>query len=111
VIALPRFVVLAHDWPEPHFDLMLEDGPVLLTWRLTDPPVVGRAIPAERIANHRICYLTYEGPVSGGRGSVRRVDGGTYVRTSPSDIHCEGESYRGIARWDAGRGEWRFSEI
>ena len=32
----------------------------------------------ERLADHRLDYLEYEGPVSGDRGSVRRVDGGQY---------------------------------
>lgn len=31
---------------------------------------------------HRRLYLDYEGPISGDRGSVRRVDAGTYERRS-----------------------------
>ena len=29
-----------------------------------------------RLDDHRLAYLTYQGPVSGGRGSVKRVDAG-----------------------------------
>src|SRR5207253_10100415 len=77
--AVPRFVILEHDHPELHWDLMLEVGDVLWTWRLCgDPETVGEAIPAQRIGEHRLLYLDYEGPVRGGRGTVRRWDAGTY---------------------------------
>jgi hypothetical protein len=32
----------------------------------------------ERLADHRLAYLDYEGPVSGDRGIVRRLDTGTF---------------------------------
>ncbi len=49
----------------------------MATWRLAAWPVgpAGR-IAAERIADHRWHYITYEGPVGGGRGTVRRLDRG-----------------------------------
>ncbi len=59
---------------------MLERGDVLLTWQLlrdpTDP--ANYPIPARRIGDHRKAYLTYEGPLSGNRGTVRRVDEGSF---------------------------------
>jgi hypothetical protein len=76
--AMPRFVILAHDWPRPHFDLLLEAGPVLKAWRLLAEPVPDAWVPAEPNADHRLMYLDYEGPVSGGRGEVRRWLAGTY---------------------------------
>jgi hypothetical protein len=72
---MPRYVVLSHDWPTPHFDLMLEHGDKLRTWRLTSWPP-GEVI--ERLPDHRLTYLEYEGPVSGGRGEVIRIAGGVY---------------------------------
>jgi hypothetical protein len=58
---------------------MLEDCAALLTWRLDTLPVAGGApVAAERLANHRLAYLDYEGPVSGNRGEVRRVDAGEF---------------------------------
>lgn len=68
-----QIVILEHDWPERHWDLFIEDGDVLRAWRI--PPEVDwtQAIPAKTNAPHRKAYLTYEGPVSGGRGAVRRV--------------------------------------
>ena len=35
--------------------------------------------------DHRLAYLDYEGPVSGGRGSVTRWDQGTYELEHHSD--------------------------
>ncbi len=75
---MPRFVILAHDWPAPHFDLLLEAGPVLKAWRLLAEPEVGVTVPAEPNYDHRLLYLDYEGPLSGDRGSVARWDAGTY---------------------------------
>ena len=75
-----RYVVLHHTgYPgQPdHFDLMLavDDAGPLRTWRLIRwPAEVGDA--AEPIHDHRRRYLTYEGPISGGRGKVRRVAAG-----------------------------------
>jgi len=68
-----------------HYDLMLERGESLVTWRLGRAPTVlapGEALPAEALPDHRRAYLTYEGPVSGGRGEVTRLDGGTYRTVS-----------------------------
>src|SRR5262245_30386573 len=76
---MPRFVILEHDHPALHWDLMLEVGDVLWTWRLAvAPEVASRSIAAERIGDHRRSYLDYEGPVSGGRGTVKPWDRGSY---------------------------------
>jgi hypothetical protein len=76
---MPRYVILEHDHPCLHWDLMLEEGEVLRTWRLAQPPRAGVAIAAVDIFRHRKFYLDYEGPVSGNRGHVRRWDSGTYL--------------------------------
>jgi hypothetical protein len=75
---MPRFVLLEHDHPHRHWDLMLEVGAVLWSWRLDRPPEAGARAAATRTADHRTLYLDYEGPVSGGRGTVRRHDQGTF---------------------------------
>ena len=76
---MPRFVILHHDHPFPHYDFMLEAGAALRTWRLLGEPVPDRPITAEALGEHRLAYLDYEGPVSGGRGRVVRWDAGTFV--------------------------------
>jgi len=73
----PSFVILEHDHPVLHWDFMLERDGVLQTWRLPAPPTNGDMI-AERIGDHRLAYLAYEGPVSGGRGQVKCWDRGIY---------------------------------
>ena len=75
-----RFVILHHRLGDgEHWDLMLERGDILLTWQLLRDPTVPDSfpIPARRIGDHRKAYLTYEGPLTGNRGTVRRVDSGT----------------------------------
>jgi DNA polymerase Ligase (LigD) len=84
---MPRFVVLEHVWNGTHWDFMLEAGEVLRTWAIDAPLVAGRNLPARALGDHRPIYLEYEGPVSGNRGSVRRVDSGTYTVISWSAEH------------------------
>ena len=75
---MPRFVVLTHDHPLLHWDLMLESSGVLRTWRLDHEPHLPVPITATPLPDHRLIYLEYEGPVSGDRGQVQRWDQGTY---------------------------------
>jgi hypothetical protein len=75
---MPRFVILTHDHPLLHWDFMLEADKVLMTWRLASPPLWEQPIAAERIGDHRLIYLDYEGLVSRGRGSVTCWDAGAF---------------------------------
>ena len=61
-----------------HFDLMLESEEGLLTWAMGRLPAVGKGCGAIKLPPHRADYLTYEGPVSEGRGTVERVMAGSY---------------------------------
>lgn len=81
---MPRFVILEHDHPTLHWDLMLEAGAALHTWRLAQPPRPGARIQATALPDHRIMYLDYEGPVSGNRGQVRCWERGTFVEAADS---------------------------
>ena len=74
---MARFVILTHDWPFPHWDFLVEAGAVLRAWRLLAEPGAGSDVAAEPNFDHRLFYLDYEGPVSGGRGAVARYDAGT----------------------------------
>jgi hypothetical protein len=86
---MSRFALLEHDTRTAggvppaergvHWDLLVEiPGQALVpTWRLAaDPLTTPGPIPALRIKDHRRLYLEYEGPVSGDRGWLRRVDAG-----------------------------------
>ncbi len=74
-----RYAILHHDHPFPHWDLLIEAGAVCRTWRLLDDPAGPGPWRAEPIADHRLHYLDYEGPVSGNRGHVTRWDRGTWI--------------------------------
>jgi hypothetical protein len=112
---MPRFVLLLHDCPHDkprptHCDLMFETGDLLATWALATLPAnwqtllddsqlkfaASNSVDAERLSDHRLAYLDYEGPVSSGRGSVRRLDTGTFVTTNDSnEFVIAGEFLRG----------------
>lgn len=92
--AMPRYVILLHQMPEgagrpTHWDLMLEDGRVLLTWALQTLPEQSSATQVHKLPDHRPAYLTYEGPVSNHRGSVRRWDQGEFqwIQRSEDLLH------------------------
>ncbi|HKQ50346.1 MAG TPA: DNA polymerase ligase N-terminal domain-containing protein [Phycisphaerae bacterium] len=77
-----EFVVLRHEDREGvHYDLMIDTGAALATWKCSGPPESAGESPifCRQIGDHRRAYLDYEGPISGGRGEVRRHDRG----------HCE----------------------
>src|SRR5262249_60311740 len=79
-----RFVVLIHNHPALHWDLMLEKQAALRTWRLARPPDAAGSIHAEELPDHRQAYLDYEGPVSGDRGAVRRLARGEFTGVEES---------------------------
>lgn len=107
---MPRFVLLRHECPPSlgkpsHWDLMLEREGRLLTWSLLTLPAAwggdaaasDEPIAATRLADHRIAYLDYEGPISGDRGAVTRVDRGEYetVEETDDDIRVRLHGERG----------------
>ncbi len=78
-----RFVILRHEFPHgsdpsSHWDIMFEERGVLLTWACHCRPDSKAVGAARQLADHRLAYLDYEGPVSGDRGTVTRWDEGTY---------------------------------
>ncbi|MCA9086111.1 MAG: hypothetical protein KDA81_18765, partial [Planctomycetaceae bacterium] len=80
-----QFVILEHDHPFLHWDLLIEESPgaaQLLSWRLLEPVSMGKWLPAEPLPLHRSAYLTYEGAVSGGRGFVTRLFSGLLIEES-----------------------------
>jgi hypothetical protein len=102
---MPRYVILEHTGslsykPGVHWDLMLEHGDRLRTWELVAAPAPGIKRRARALADHRMEYLRYEGPVSGDRGEVRRWDTGEYEMTSQTaneiSMRMNGQQLAGI---------------
>lgn len=83
---------------------MLERGDALLTWQLLREPVGPECLPicARQIGSHRKAYLDYEGPVSGHRGVVQRVDAGWVDFEELGRDRC-------VIRLRAGRLDGRFA--
>jgi hypothetical protein len=93
---------------------MLETGETLQTWCLKQLPrdwqglelatervefAASNSVQAKQLADHRLAYLDYEGLVSGDRGSVRRLDSGTFIRQADSLTYSlEGRMIRGEIR-------------
>jgi hypothetical protein len=97
-----HFVVQEHTTPQGvHWDLMLERGEILMTFRLPEPPENARrhTLRTKRIFDHAPRFLTYEGPVQKGTGCVRIVARGTYqTLTEEGDtitLDLSGDSLRG----------------
>jgi hypothetical protein len=105
------FVLLHHRLSDKeHWDLCLDLGAVLATWQILSDPTrsdkTTRYWPARRVADHRRAYLDYEGPISGGRGEVTRVDRGTWrpIEQGPITwlVQLEGAVLRGTYRLPTG---------
>ena len=117
---MPRYVVLRHECPpgfsrESHWDLMLEMGDSLRTWALPEEPVPGSPQVGEALGNHRLDYLTLEGPLSDDRGSVAQWDAGSYELLHEDDdnliVRLEGKQLGGRAVLTRQAGDpqrWRF---
>ena len=110
-----RFVILHHQLPGgEHWDLMVEHGGTMLTWQLSRDPADQSSlpIPAKRLPDHRKAYLHHEGPVSGDRGQVRRVDAGTVDFVELTTTECTfglgGDCLSGRYRFRAGGTGWVF---
>jgi hypothetical protein len=108
---MPRFVLLEHDHPHLHWDLMLEAAGSLRTWRLAAPPTAEPVVPGVALRDHRLAYLTYEGPLSGGRGQVRQWDAGVFEWIDDNErvvtIRLRGARIIGVLRleWQQGH-DW-----
>ena len=102
-----RFVILRHktpaDYQRPaHFDLMLEHEGALWTWALEKLPTSGETVSAERLPDHRLAYLDYEGGITGGRGQVSRVEAGDFewIDQTPAalEVRLLGTGISGVLR-------------
>ena len=103
---------------------MLEVEGALQTWAIQQLPAawagaLGRAstdpsesVEATRLADHRLEYLEHEGPVSGDRGHVTRVDGGEYQLLKQNDsllqVRLVGTHYSGLVELAQDKLGWRL---
>ena len=113
-----RFVILHHQLDDSeHWDLMLEHADILLTWQLAREPVSRACLPisARRIGDHRKAYLDYEGPISGSRGTVRRVDAGVVEMELLSPGRCRfvlsGQRLKGRLELASRPGQWVLTAL
>jgi hypothetical protein len=106
-----RFAVLRHEGIDaPHVDFLYETAPgsMLQTWRLPTWPI-REVQEATRIRDHRRAFLTYQGQLTGARGTVMRIDEGTCtvatlprrieVQLAPSDQQLSFEQDPGAETW------------
>lgn len=87
-----KFVIQQHTTGSAvHWDFMLEIGKSLQTYRIDKAPQELAQTPANavKIFDHPLKFLTYEGPVNKGRGSVRIADSGSYEIVHQSDDQLE----------------------
>ncbi len=83
-----KFVIQKHSRADNvHWDLMLESGEMLETYRLEAPPekLSAQKNPAVKIFDHPLKFLTYEGSVNNGKGGVEIADSGTYQLLSEAE--------------------------
>jgi len=104
---------------------MLEADGILMTWELLHLPsswlvalqlestAAAPRVLANRLDDHRLAYLDYEGPIASGRGSVIRVERGTYqvlhedaerldIRLDGPVLSCSVTLLQQGASWDIG---------
>ena len=94
-----KFVIQKHTKADDiHWDLMLQFGGVLQTWRLDRPPqeLQNQVTPAIKIFDHPLKFLTYEGTVNNGQGNVEIADSGACHVTKSSERKIEFELRGGI---------------
>ncbi|UCD50639.1 MAG: hypothetical protein JSW27_24330 [Phycisphaerales bacterium] len=97
-----RYIIQQHTTSDGVlWDLLLELDNVLATFRLEEMPETSRnaRIRAEKIFDHPLRFLTYEGPVQQGTGRVRIADRGTYRTRKRSEeaivLNFSGDALRG----------------
>ena len=87
-----KFVIQQHTTAaSTHWDLMLESGDHLQTWRLEKNPeeIPSHSTKAVKIFDHPLKFLTYEGPVNKGKGRVQIADAGTFEVMHENDERIE----------------------
>jgi hypothetical protein len=94
---------------------MLEAGEALETYRLSLPPgqLTQEKCSAEKIFEHPLRFLTYEGPVNQGAGNVEIAERGTFnvicQKPDYTELELAGEILQGrFALRCLGEDKWQF---
>ena len=97
-----HFVIHKHTCGDDvHWDLMIEWGDILKTWRLENPPekLAKEKTKATPIFDHDKKFLIYQGIVHNGKGNVEIVDEGncTIELTAENNlnINFDGKTIKG----------------
>jgi len=91
-----QFVIQEHKTATGvHWDMMLENEGKLWTWRIEIHPskIADEPVTAERIFDHSLRFLTYEGPVQNNTASVAIVDKGSLCFRQTNDQKITFEFY------------------
>lgn len=90
------FVIQEHTTPsDSHWDLMLEIGEFLWSWRLYYEPnyLLNEPLIAEKIHDHPKRFLSYEGPVQNHTATVKIIDSGKYTMVKQSEHEIEFQAF------------------
>ena len=97
-----RFVIQKHTSQAGiHWDFMLEGQGILRTYRLDKSPeqLLQGPAEAEKIFDHPLKFLTYQGSVNKGQDGVCIVESGTYQAGKEGDnlieLHLTGQILKG----------------
>jgi len=89
-----KFVIQKHRrGDDVHWDLMLETADALETYRLPVQPenLTAQPVEAVKILDHPLKFLTYQGSVNKGRGTVKIADTGIYKILNKDDTRTDFE--------------------
>ena len=93
---------------------MIEWGDELKTWRLDNPPekLATEKTKATPIFDHDKKFLTYQGPVNNGKGTVEIVDEGICIIESTAEnnmkLNFKGNELSGSFRLVQQQNDWRL---
>ena len=114
-----KFVIQKHVLgTDIHWDFMFESGRTLQTYRLDKSPeeVLHNTANAVKIFDHALKFLTYQGPLSKGRGSVCIVESGEYQITHQDrnriELNLNGQILKGkFVLAHVKDDQWRFGPL
>jgi hypothetical protein len=114
-----QFVVQEHRrTADVHWDMMLEGEESLATYRFPLPleKIAADPVVVEKIFDHDLKFLVYEGPVNNGLGTVRIVDSGVFETLVNTErmlrLRMEGKILCGEFVFEyIEQDRWRFSKL